>query len=45
MAGTGQFLCIEGPDAQGIVLSGNNLSRAEEAASLAQDVRPDALVD
>jgi polygalacturonase len=45
MAGTGTFLRIEGSDTQGIVLSGNNLSRAEEATSLAQDVRPDALVE
>jgi hypothetical protein len=45
MAGAGQFLCIEGSDTQGIVLSGNNLSRGDEATSLAQDVRPDALVE
>jgi hypothetical protein len=44
MAGTGTFLHIEGPDTQGIALSGNNLGRAEEASSLAQDVRPAALV-
>jgi hypothetical protein len=45
MAGTGKFLRIEGQGTQGIVLSGNNLSRAEEATSLAQDVHPDALVE
>jgi hypothetical protein len=45
MAGTGTFLRVEGADTQGVVLSGNNLSRAKDATSLAQDVRPDALVD
>jgi polygalacturonase len=44
MAGTGKFIHIEGHDTQGIVLSGNNLSRAEEAVCLAQDVRSDALI-
>jgi hypothetical protein len=44
MAGTGIFLRIEGKDTRGIVLSGNDLSRAEEATSLARDVRPDALL-
>ena len=44
-AGTGKFLHVEGADSQSIVLSGNDLGRAEEAVSLAQDVRPDAIVE
>jgi hypothetical protein len=44
MAGTGKFIQIEGPDTQGIVLTGNSLSRAAEAVSLAQDVRSGTLI-
>jgi hypothetical protein len=45
VAGTGRFLHVEDADSQSIVLSGNNLRRAKEAVSLAQDVRPDAIIE
>jgi hypothetical protein len=44
MAGTGKFIHMEGHNTQGIVLSSNNLNRAEEVVCLAQDVRSDALI-
>jgi hypothetical protein len=43
--GTEKFLHVEGPDSQSIVLSSNDLSQAKEALSLAQDIRPDALIE
>lgn len=45
MAGTGSFFRIEGSSTQAIVLSGNHMMSAKEAVSLADDVRPDALID
>jgi hypothetical protein len=45
VAGTGKFLHVEGANSQAIVLSGNNLGRAEKAVSLAQDARPDAVIE
>ncbi|MBN1976211.1 MAG: glycoside hydrolase family 28 protein [Anaerolineae bacterium] len=43
VAGTGKFLHVEGADSRNIALSGNDLGRAGEAVSLAQEVRPDAV--
>lgn len=41
--GTRTFLRLEGKRTQGIVLSGNDLTRAEQPVSLAEDVRGDAV--
>ncbi len=42
-AGTGTFLQVAGENTQGIVLGGNDLSRARRPIGLAQDVHSDAV--
>jgi hypothetical protein len=43
-AGTGVFLQVEGESTTGIVLSGNDLSRAGQPLQTTAEVRPDAIL-
>lgn len=44
-AGTGTFLHLEGEKTREIVLANNNLGQARQPVGLAEDVRPDAIVE